>query len=332
MGMAFGDALGAPTEFLTIDEIRKRWPPFGPTDLTGNPITVTDDTQMALAVGEALVIASKRGPFTPASLEPALRSAFVDWFNSPDNNRAPGMTCLNACENLERGMIWQDATIAGSKGCGANMRVSPVGLLLIGANGLAEKDRAAIAQFQAALTHGHPTGLAASDLTAFAIADIASGNDVGTLIKRLREYAKSQRLVYHEEWLASLWERPGLDSPDEFISRGWDECLGILDRLEAAVMIPDRDADPCKITGAGFIAEEAFATACLCFLLFPDQPQKVIHRAAVSSGDSDSIGCIAGAFAGVRNGTSGWPEYWLEKIEYRQRLTELSKGLTDLTA
>jgi ADP-ribosylglycohydrolase len=324
--MALGDAMGAPTEFLTVDEIVKRWPPAGPTDMTGNPIRVTDDTQMALAVGEALIEANSSGPLTPQSLEISLRKHFVEWLNSPDNNRAPGMTCLAACENLETGMPWQEATRDGSKGCGANMRVSPVGLL----RGLSQEQRAAISQFQSALTHGHPTALAASDLTAFAIADLVNGGNTAGLVARLRRYAETQRFVYHEEWLGTLWERPAIDSPEEFISRGWDECLFVLSRLEAAVTLPDRESDPCLATGDGWIAEEAFATGCLCFLFFPDEPQKAIQRAAVSSGDSDSIACIAGAFAGARNGISKWPDEWLERIEYRQRLIDLSIGLASL--
>lgn len=54
-GLAFGDALGAPTEFLNVDEILTRFPPHGPTQPEGDPARVTDDTQMMLAVGEALM-------------------------------------------------------------------------------------------------------------------------------------------------------------------------------------------------------------------------------------------------------------------------------------
>src|SRR4051812_7974144 len=91
-GLAVGDALGAPTEFLTVAEIVRRWPPAGPAELTGTPARVTDDTQMALAVGEALAEAIVRRELSPVPLERLFRSAFVEWSNSPDNDRAPGMT------------------------------------------------------------------------------------------------------------------------------------------------------------------------------------------------------------------------------------------------
>jgi len=320
-GMALGDALAAPTEFMSVEAILQRYPPGGPEAPKGNPSLVTDDTQMALAVGEALLETAR--PFTPNTLETNLRAAFVKWLVSPDNNRAPGRTCLTACEHLKAGMSWQASTVPSSKGCGANMRVAPVGLLTQERDQVTTDLRAAIAQFQSAVTHGHPTALAASDLTAFTVADLASGGDPGTLPQRLRAYATSQRHIYHQEWLGDLWQRPGVASPESFIERGWDECIVILNRLDAALVSPDRESDPCLATGAGWIAEEAFGTGLLCFLLYPDDPVAAIRRAAVTSGDSDSIACLAGAFAGAYAGMPAWPEDWVRRIEYKDRLQKL---------
>lgn len=321
-GMAFGDALGAPTEFVhTVQRILQQFPPAGPVAPEGNPALVTDDTQMALAVGEALLEAPR--PFTAATLEPSLRRAFVNWYNSPDNTRAPGNTCMSACANLKDGLPWQQATIASSKGCGANMRVAPVGLLPDTEPGMSATTRAAIAQFQAALTHGHPTGLAAADLTATTVHYLASGVSPAGLGFELMKYAYTQQFIYHADWLGALWQRPGITSPEQFINRGWEECLTVLDRLDAALAHPDREADPCKATGAGWVAEEAFATGLYCFRLYPDDPVAAIRRAAVSSGDSDSIACLTGAFAGAAHGLAAWPEEWVQRIEYRQRLARL---------
>ena len=229
---------------------------------------------------------------------------------------------MAACANLGRGLTWIESTVAGSKGCGANMRVAPVGLL----RDVSPTERAAIAQFQAALTHGHPSGLAASDLTAFAVADLAAGGAPQTLPARLRAYAESQRTVYHADWLGDLWQRAYTDGPEAFIARGWDDCLGILDRLDAALAAPDRHADPCLATGAGWVAHEAFCTGMLCFLLYPDDPVTALRRATVSSGASDSIACLAGAFAGAHHGLAAWPADWLARIEYRDRLAALGKA------
>lgn len=319
-GLAIGDALAAPTEFIqNIKEIEARFGKGGPSEPKGNPAHVTDDTQMTIALGEALRIVQAAGqPFTAQTVEEPIRSAFVAWMVSPDNNRAPGMTCLRACSRLQEGFAWTHATIHESKGCGANMRVAPVGLLPVD-----ETTRAGLAQFQAALTHGHPTALAASDLTAWAVADLLQGHRPDDLPARLLDYARSQRDVYHSDWLGDLWKHEGT-SPQTFIARGWDECEDVLHRLSAAVVYRNRDSDPCNLTGEGWIAEEAFATGMLCFLLFPDDPVAAIRRAAVTSGDSDSLACLAGAFAGAYHGLAAWPDDWIRRIEYRERLDVLT--------
>jgi ADP-ribosylglycohydrolase len=118
-----------------------------------------------------------------------------------------------------------------------------------------------------------------------------------------------------------------MPSEKAYMAHGWDECLNVLNRLDAALMNNDKLSDPCLATGAGWIAEQAFATALLCFLLFPDDPLAVLRRAAVTSGDSDSIACIAGSFAGAYHGIQAFPRAWVERIEYRDRLLALSAGL-----
>lgn len=325
-GLAIGDALAAPTEFLSLDEIIEQFGEAGPAEPSER---VTDDTQMALAVAEALLEVEK--PFAPLSLERALRQNFVAWAMSAENNRGPGAACMQACDRLADGEDWIDATGLSSKGCGANMRVAPVGLLPRGKNGVTPRARAAIAQFQAALTHAHPTALAAADLTAAAVADLAGGGDVIELTQRLRDYCDSQRTVYHHDWLGEVWRRPEVNDPIEFISCGWDDCLAMLDRVEIGLARTSRGADPCEETGEGWIAEEAFATAMLCFLMYPEQPVAAIRRAAVTSGDSDSIACITGALCGAHLGLQAWPTTWVQKIEYQQRLQRIGAAWDDET-
>ncbi|MGX7670503.1 ADP-ribosylglycohydrolase family protein [Plantactinospora sp. DSM 117369] len=317
-GLAYGDALGAPTEFLPVAEIQRRYGPTGPRDLVGQPARVTDDTQMGLAVGWALHDA---GPaVTPELLEPLLRRRFVAWAQSPENDRAPGMTCLRACGGLAEGLRWQAATVADSKGCGANMRVTPVGLV----PGYDLETLAGVAQLQAGLTHGHPTGLAASELTAYAVRVLRDGAVLTELPGLLRDRAQRQRTVYRADWLGDLWQRPAVDDPVTFIARGWDECLGVLDALDAALALPDDGStDPCAATGAGWIAEEALATALYCAIRHAGDPVSALARAATTSGDSDSIACLAGAFVGAAYGMAGWPADWLDRIEYADQLSTL---------
>jgi ADP-ribosylglycohydrolase len=315
-GLAFGDALGKPTEFRSVAAIVAHYGPGGPRDLDGDPALVTDDTQMALAVGHALRAAAR---LTPRELAPLLRTGFVTWSRSPDNNRAPGGTCMSACRRLARPGRWQHATVIDSKGCGANMRVTPVGLIA----GLDLDVLAGAAQLQAALTHGHPTGLAAAELTAYAVRLLRDGAPLNDLPPLLRAHSHRQRRRYHHDWLGDLWSLARASSPEAFIAVGWDECLATLDRLDAALADPDRAGDPCLATGAGWIAEEALATGLYCALLFPADPVTALARAATSSGDSDSIACLAGAFLGAAGGMQIWPADWTARIEYADQLADL---------
>ncbi|MCW8100521.1 ADP-ribosylglycohydrolase family protein [Streptomyces tauricus] len=319
VGLALGDALGRPTEFKDVPSILAAFGPWRELELP-DPAYITDDTQMTLALARGLRTAMDRGLLGPKRLERPVREEFVNWYQSPENNRAPGRTCLVACEKLKHeDRLWQDASQVGSKGCGANMRVTPLGL----APGLSDEQRAGAAQLQAALTHGHPTALAASDLTAHAVRLLAQGAEPTGLVGLLRSYAYENRTNYHERWLGDLWSRAQDPTPTHFISRGWDECLEALERVRQALRSPSPETDPCLATGAGWVAEEALATGLLCFLLFVDEPVTALRRAACTSGDSDSIACLAGAFSGAYLGADAWPTEWADRIEHQGDLMAL---------
>ncbi|MFV0130605.1 ADP-ribosylglycohydrolase family protein [Streptomyces sp. HMX112] len=318
VGLALGDALGHPTEFQDVPSILAAYGPWREMALP-EPAVVTDDTQMTLAVARAVRTALAGGELAPPRLVRPLREEFVTWYHSPENDRAPGHTCLTACRALDGDRPWQEAAAMGSKGCGANMRVAPIGLV----PGLGQEQRAGAAQLQAALTHGHPTALAAADLTAHAVHLLSRGAEPAGLVGQLRSYGYDNRSRYHHTWLGDLWTRAGDRTERAYIERGWDECLDALGRLAALARTADPETDPCLLTGEGWIAEEALTAGLLCFLLFPGEPVTALRRAACTSGDSDSIACLTGAFAGAHLGPGAWPEEWAERIEYRGELLAL---------
>ena len=43
-------------------------------------------------------------------------------------------------------------------------------------------------------------------------------------------------------------------------------------------------------------------------------PVGAIQRGAVTRGDSDSIACLAGAFAGAHLGIDAWPAAWRARV------------------
>ena len=125
-GLALGDALGAPVEFWELKGIRERYGPNGIQELP-TPALFTDDTQMTLAVAEALVAA---GHQDLGAIMAAISQEFVAWLRSPENDRSPGGSCLYGARQLEAGVPWWKSGKPNSKGCGAAMRVAPIGYSL----------------------------------------------------------------------------------------------------------------------------------------------------------------------------------------------------------
>ena len=116
-GLAIGDALGRPTEFMSLKNIQSKYGPEGIQDLPEQAL-YTDDTQMTIAIAEALI---KVGDQDLETIMDAVRDAFISWRHSPENNRAPGNACLTGVSNMEKGIHWSKVVclIEGLRFCHA---------------------------------------------------------------------------------------------------------------------------------------------------------------------------------------------------------------------
>ena len=85
-GLAIGDALGRVTEFISLHYIKSAYGQNGLTDLPDLAL-FTDDTQMSIAIVEALIRAGDKDLET---IMQAIKDEFVKWLHSPENTRAPG--------------------------------------------------------------------------------------------------------------------------------------------------------------------------------------------------------------------------------------------------
>jgi len=139
-GVAVGDALGAPVEFMSANEIISQYgrvtTMLGGGWLNLNPGEITDDTEMSLCVAEGIIIA----PETPVG---EIGARFIDWYNTrpKDIVRACEYPIRNVLRNSRKsGKIantkaWFDAAIEAdgsvvglSAGNGALMRTVYTGL------------------------------------------------------------------------------------------------------------------------------------------------------------------------------------------------------------
>jgi len=231
--------------------------------------------------------------------------------NSPENNRAPGNTCMAACRQLRAGVPWDRAGIEGSKGCGAAMRVAPIGLLYSDFVALGR-----VARASALSTHGHPVAAQAAHAAALAVRLLALGFNpeflVGTLVFELKMNG-------------------GIDDDFEMLLGRIEHAVRLTLRgVKAPEEIQVRVGTHPGALGVAWVADEAVACALYCFLLAHARDEgyvETVRYGANTDGDSDSIACIAGSFAGARWGMTapkGVPEAWATGVEDAEKLSLLA--------
>lgn len=299
LGAAIGDALGHPTEFLSISAIRERW---GPTGVRGFELwweadglrfaPYTDDTQMAEIVLRALV----EGGGSTVGLDDLMESiatGFVTWRTNPQGgHRAPGNACMAGAGRLGQGVPWREAGGPTAGGCGSVMRAYPFGLIF-----WEDPDRAERwAVEHSRLTHGDPIALAACAALARAVAF-----EVGAAGEAHIRREMVQAALRYDETTAQMIEG-ALDAAD----RGTE---------------PDAQLDLLR----GWAAHEAIAAAAYVVARHPDDFADAVLEGANSPGDSDSIATLAGALLGTRLGISRVPANWVRDVERSQELLALAR-------
>jgi ADP-ribosylglycohydrolase len=290
-GLALGDTLGYEVEFKSLSQIKQDYGPAGIVDLP-DPPEYSDDTQMSIALAEGLLEAGFDAPLD-AQMDTVGRH-FLKWAHSPENNRAPGITCMSGLQNYESGTPWRESGNAGSKGCGAAMRVGLLGWIY-------QHDEARLRELAVAssvITHRHPTAAAAAAAAAFLVKLALDRVPPGQYLARTMAF---------------------LD--------GMDETMEQALRAVAHVGAWTNEEEALEHIGRGWVGEEAVALAVYCVLRYPDDYTACMRRAANTEGDSDSIACIAGSISGARLGLEAIPADWRARCEHAADLARLAARL-----
>jgi ADP-ribosylglycohydrolase len=325
LGGAVGDALGAPVEFFTIEEIRAKYGSAGIVDYDlayGRRGAITDDTQMTLFTAEGVLRASVRwhnkGICHPASV---IHHAYIRWLHTQGERsrsqlsqdkmdgwligveslrarRAPGNTCLSALRGGEMGTI--EHPLNDSKGCGGVMRVAPIGLVARD-EGMAF----ALGCEAAAITHGHPSGYYSAGCFAAIIQNLTERPTLADAIERTLRIVEHSRNTGHEECSAAIRQAVAL----------WHD----------ANVVPSPQA--IERLGAGWVGEEALAIALYCALCAHDDFARGVLLAVNHSGDSDSTGAITGNLLGLTLGIDAIPARWLHGLEIREEIEAVANDL-----
>lgn len=217
-------------------------------------------------------------------------------------SRAPGVTCMNACEAMANGA----KAVNNSKGCGGIMRMAPVGLINTCPSFSGVELQCLGAQL-AELTHCHELGWMPAGVFAH-IVSLLSRDEASSV----REAATQALNTLPEAF------------PNAHYLGQLQELLRYTLRL-ADSDIPDLEA--IHALGEGWVAEEALAIGLLCSLRHEDDFAGAITSAVNHGGDSDSTGAIAGNIVGAHLGLAGIPQRYLEHLELRDTISKIADDL-----
>lgn len=284
-GSACGDALGRPVEHFSLEEIKARYGEKGILEIPPDS-PWTDDTQVMLVLARALL---RGAELEPEEFMSILSEEFVKWLDEPD--LGAGETCKGAAFRLREGFHWRESGIKESKKCGSLMRSGILGFIY---RNDPEK-LLEIASLSGKISHCHPTANAACIAGAYAVKLALDG-------------------VRPEEMFSPLLKVTAGISAEftEAFEEAYELAQGDLGDEEALRKI-----------GQGWDAEETFALSCFCMLRYPDDYKKTVRAAVNITGDSDSVGAVAGGIMGARLGLEALPENWIKALRGKETLEDM---------
>ncbi|MHC5021139.1 MAG: ADP-ribosylglycohydrolase family protein [Planctomycetota bacterium] len=297
LGLAAGDALGAPLEGLPAYEIRTVVPnpralltqmpdagkriPWAHGMGTPTTLVYTDDTQMAIALAEALC--ERPGPVA-ADYAEHYAAHFTEW-----RGYGRGARAILRC--IQDGMEWEQASHLGFKdgsyGNGAAMRIAPLGLRFADASPAMLDVQAE----QSALpTHRHPLGIEGAQLIARATAQAAARGPLDPALSRTDFAAEVFGAIGIATCSAQM--RPVMEAARDAAAAGF------------LAQLP-----------TGVAAHESVPTAIACYAAHPGDFAAAVGEAVCLGGDCDTIAAMAGGIAGAHYGIDAVPAQWIDWLE-----------------
>ena len=282
MGCAVGDALGAPLEgrsreqIATMQGITEDYRPYRHKKEVDFPRgQYTDDTQLTLAIVKSLL--------TCGQVDPAdIAAEFVKLWESNEIVGA-GPVAHRAVKRLMEGIRWQDAAAADDLPLnGAAMRIAPVGLWHFDDADQLVRD----VELASVVTHRHPLAVDGAIAVATAVACGATSTEIETV-------------SFLDAVHGSVADRsPGFASR----LRGLDEWLPRTETVALEAIVAGEGRAKGRGFGVPALVEPTVLAALYVFLKSPDDYMATMDRALRVGGDVDTVAAIAGAISGAHNG------------------------------
>jgi ADP-ribosylglycohydrolase len=306
LGHIVGDALGEPVEFS--DRIPKEIPKLSRVNNH-----FTDDTQMMVAIAEALLTVPPHRNSQDAFMAELTRQ-YVEWKRHPlgGSHRAPGASCLEGAMNLQAGKAWHESGGLTAKGNGSAMRSSVIGALYHSDLNLAWR----IGCLSAVPTHNNLEPIlcagAVALLCAASVAGIGWPRAVQEVLTRIENWEAHVPYFPREVKLGSKFE----DQNPWYVAA----------HLSIAYIMghsAKEDRQFYDWNGNDFATVPATAAAIYYntrYSTFRD----VAMNCAQWTLDSDTTTSIACAIAGARFGVEGIPYTWRGDVELSAHFHELA--------
>ena len=303
LGVAVGDAVGVPYEFLKTEDMKKR----PATDMASGGIHGqpkgfwSDDTSMTLAMMDAMSTWENKEDYD------AVMKNFSAWYYdseyTPDNDVFDcGTTCSYAVHNYkELGKGPDECGVRGeyANGNGALMRILPALFYVHSKYGEAwvqNKEAISIIEKLTALTHAHKRSSIASVMYLSVAEEILKGKNKDEAVK---DGIASAKVHY-------LKEIEGLIELNHFVR----------------VSSPDFKDMPEEDMRSGGYVIESIEAAIWCFLN-TDSYRECILKAVNLGHDTDTTAAIVGGLAGLYYGLKDIPVEWLQSLARLGYIKEL---------
>jgi ADP-ribosylglycohydrolase len=338
LGLAVGDALGAPLEGLSAQQIRAHYGQV--VDFVDGarawkrkpyrwrmPGLYSDDTQQAMALCDVLLELGRVEPERLAKIYLGLANPKGSYVGA---HRGVGRSFRQVLADLERGVSPRH-TGQTSAGIGAAMRIAPVALYFKG-----EPEAMFEAVMAASLmTHRDIRSLAGAMAVAHCVRRLAAGakRTPSLLFRLAADVAReeSRIVAFHAGDVTSL------QAHGRSLSCAIAHVESLLEspRERALAALVDEankhGADPvCKRPTMGF--PPACIPACLYLLMITDSFEEALIEVVNLGGDADTAGAILGAFAGAHYGLRGIPHRWLLGLQNREAIDQRAQALHDRSA
>ncbi|MBS1253169.1 MAG: ADP-ribosyl-[dinitrogen reductase] glycohydrolase [Anaerolineales bacterium] len=332
VGLAVGDALGAPVEGWRAKQISQRFGTLSHYADAGRlPGAYTDDAQQALCILDVLL---EHGRFDPE----ALAGKFVELAQPVEGVReryfgafrGTGPGFRDSVRALQRGASWRESGTL-SAGNGTAMRVGPLGAFFHG--GRFVDFRSAV--FRSAwITHTDPRALSGALMIAYSVIHaINHGDDFHPedYLHELYDVVRdAEKAIQRQYWDPNLGvEREACRHMSGAIERirGWlkrdtKEAIGAISRYAQRRTTMRTHALSAFVLGSGIVSVYMFAKH------FEDL-ENALAVAVNLGGDTDTIGAMVGTLAGALHGYSAIPARWREGLRNHDAIYARAEALAE---